>query len=415
MFSQDYERCGDNGHGFLSMDINVRIGHDFQADLDAISEIKSVPSILSIIQRTTGMGFVAVARVNADRWIACQVLDQIDFGLKPGGELKVETTICHEIRQSHQLVAIDDVSHDDHYANHHTPLQYGFKSYISVPILLKDGGFFGTLCAIDPRPAQVNNSVIIDMFKVFAELIAVHLDAREKMLDYEHKLTEEAEQAELREQFIAVLGHDLRNPLASMLAGTRILSKTALDDRARTVVSMMLKSVDRMTNLVDNVMDFARGRLGGGVRLTPSIQPLGPTLNQVVDEISSIWPDRVLEAHFDLSQPVEVDHPRLAQLFSNLLGNALTHGSPDGKIVIWGETNDKGFELWVSNQGEPIPEDAYARLFQPFTRSDDKAGAQGLGLGLYIASKIAEAHGGALTVSSSPAETRFTLFVPRAT
>jgi GAF domain-containing protein len=102
------------------------------------------------------MGFAAVARVTEDRWIACAVRDEIEFGLKPGGELKVETTICNEIRASGDRVVIDHVSQDEAFCRHPTPAMYGFQSYISVPIRRRNGAFFGTLCAIDPRPARLN-------------------------------------------------------------------------------------------------------------------------------------------------------------------------------------------------------------------------------------------------------------------
>jgi GAF domain-containing protein len=151
----------------------------FQADVDAIQRIDAVPKILEVVCRTTGMGFAAVARVTDERWICCAVRDEIQFGLVLGGELKVETTICHEIRQSHQAVVIDHVAKDEAFCGHHTPAMYGFQSYISMPIVLADGTFFETLCAIDPRPARLKNPEIVGMFTLFAELIAIHLGAIE--------------------------------------------------------------------------------------------------------------------------------------------------------------------------------------------------------------------------------------------
>jgi GAF domain-containing protein len=121
----------------------------FSEDLAGIARIEAVPRILEVICRTTGLGFAAVARVTEDRWIACAVRDEIAFGLQPGGELQVETTICNEIRRSGQLVVIDHVAEDPGFCRHPTPELYGFQSYISVPIVLSDGRFFGTLCAID--------------------------------------------------------------------------------------------------------------------------------------------------------------------------------------------------------------------------------------------------------------------------
>ncbi|MDB5586820.1 MAG: histidine kinase [Devosia sp.] len=385
---------------------------DFQHDIDAVKGIEAVPTILEVVCRTTGMGFAAVARVTEDRWIACQVLDNIDFGLKSGGELRVETTICHEIRQTGDAVVIDHVDNDPAFRNHHTPLQYGFQSYISMPITLPGGRFFGTLCAIDPRPARLQTPEVIGMFKLFAELIGYHLEAAEKLNSSEAHLLTERQTSELREQFIAVLGHDLRNPLASIQAGTNLLLKRPLDDKAITIVKLMQSSVSRMGELIENVLDFARGRLGNGLALRDESAEIEPLLSQVIAELRASWPDRAIQTEFALDRQVVCDRVRIAQLFSNLLGNALTHGAPDQAVRVGASTRNGAFELWVANAGEPIDPATLGRLFQPFYRGHVQASQQGLGLGLYIASQIAAAHGGTLEVTSSDAETRFTFVMP---
>ncbi|WP_052402824.1 ATP-binding protein [Muricoccus aerilatus] len=159
----------------------LRLPHDLYKDVVAVESIAAIPTILDVVCRTTGMGFAAVARVTEDRWVACGVKDDIAFGLKPGGELKVETTICHEIRQAGSAVVINHVAEDTAYCGHPTPAMYGFQSYISMPITLPNGMFFGTLCAIDPKPAKLNTPAIIGMFKMFADLIAFHLDANQRV------------------------------------------------------------------------------------------------------------------------------------------------------------------------------------------------------------------------------------------
>jgi signal transduction histidine kinase len=389
------------------------LAHDFQSDIDAIANIPAVPSILEVVCRTTGMGFAAVARVTEDRWIACGVQDNIAFGLQPGGELKVETTICNEIRASGQAVTIDHVSLDPIFAGHHTPAMYGFQSYISMPIVLPDGTFFGTLCAIDPKPARVNSPEIIGMFKLFAELIAFHLDAHNRLAASEALLLTERQGAELREQFIAVLGHDLRNPLAAIDAGARILLRTGLTDKAGTIVNQMQASVMRMSGLITNVLDFARGRLGGGLGLERRANVrLEPMLDLVVAELQATMPDRVIAIDFTQLGLVDCDAGRIGQLLSNLLGNAITHGAQDRPIRVMAHSDDKTFDLTVSNEGEPIPATAIEHLFKPFVRASARANQPGLGLGLYIASEIARAHDGTLTVYSADGQTSFTFHMP---
>src|SRR3979411_876151 len=106
---------------------------DLSADIAAVQGISAVPLILEVVCRSTGMGFAAVARVTDSRWVCCAVRDEIAFGLVPGGELEIETTICHEIRESGEAVVIDNVTLDTAYCGHHTPTKYGFQSYISMP------------------------------------------------------------------------------------------------------------------------------------------------------------------------------------------------------------------------------------------------------------------------------------------
>jgi GAF domain-containing protein len=291
---------------------------DFQADLDAIETIAAVPTILNVVCRVTGMGFAAVARVTEHRWVCLAVNDEINFGLKPGGELKVETTICHEVRDAREAVIIDHAAQDAVYCGHPTPEMYGFQSYISMPIFLKDGSFFGTLCAIDPKPAKLKNEGVIGMFRLFAELIAFHLDAGRRLATAEANLLDARTAAEVRDQFIAVLGHDLRNPLASIGAGTLLLQKTPLDDKARSIVALMEQSVVRMAALISNILDFARGRLGGGLTLERSDTPLEPVLKQIIAELQAVHPGRAVEAEFHLTQPVVArQQPHRAAVFES--------------------------------------------------------------------------------------------------
>ena len=227
-------------------------------------------------------------------------------------------------------------------------------------------------------------------------------------------LASERETAELREQFIAVLGHDLRNPLAAISAGARILqrSRALQQQKELRVLDMINSTVTRMSDLIDNILDFARGRLGGGITLHRAIRPLEPVLEQVVDELRTAMPQRVIETSFEIGEPVNCDCTRIGQLASNLIGNALTHGAPDQPVRVGAKTEGDELLLWVSNAGDPIPEAAMQRLFEPFFRGEVRSSRQGLGLGLHIASQIAQAHGGRIDVTSTSEETRFVFSMP---
>jgi len=359
------------------------------------------------------MGFAAIARVTEERWITCSVRDEILFGLTPGSELKVETTICHEIRQSGNPVIIDHVALDESFRKHHTPAMYGFQSYISVPIIRKDGTFFGTLCAIDPQPHKLETPEVTGMFTLFADLISFHLQGIEQLQASEGKLAEERKTAELRDQFIAILGHDLLNPVGATLNAAQLLLRIPGDERVARMAAIIQNSSYRMKGLIENILDFARGRMGEGITLVlKADEQLRVTLSHVITELRIIWPDAKIEVQMNLDSPVYCDNKRIAQLFSNLLANALTHGKKDAPVKVTALISDREFILTVTNNGKKIPEAAMSRLFQPFSRGEVKPGQQGLGLGLYISSEIAAAHGGSLSVNSTDEETSFTLRIP---
>jgi signal transduction histidine kinase len=178
-------------------------------------------------------------------------------------------------------------------------------------------------------------------------------------------------------------------------------------------VTIIQDSSYRIKGLIDNMLDFASGHLGDGIVLNRETElSLADTLHQVIAELNMVWPDRTIEVHIDLHTPVNCDAKRIAQLFSNLLSNALIHGSPDKPVSIQAFCTNNEFNLSVANAGESIPVATIEQLFQPFSRGEIKPGQQGLGLGLYIAQEIARAHGGIIEASSTSLEIRFTLRFP---
>ncbi len=224
----------------------------------------------------------------------------------------------------------------------------------------------------------------------------------------EDNLSAERQMAILREQFIAVLGHDLRNPLSAINGGAQVLLDSATNQQTTALAQMIKRSSSRMTELVENIMDFARTRLGGGMHFEKQFIELEPVLIHVVDELRSGWASREIETHFSVTHPVYCDSARISQLLSNLVANALVHGLPKGIVHVYAHTTEDSFDMSVSNSGNPIPEENIKTLFEPFKRERTSPSKQGLGLGLYISSEIARAHGGTLIVVSDEHETRFT-------
>ncbi len=370
-------------------------------DVAAIGRISAVPSLLKVICQNTGMGFAAVARVTDGTWTACAVEDTIQFGLKPGGRLQVQTTLCSESRAARQPVVIDHASTDPVYFNHHTPRLYNIESYISVPIIHSNGDYFGNLCAIDPRPARVSDARVVSMFTAFADLIARQLETEDLQVRTETALQSERATAELREQFIAVLGHDLRNPLSSVGAAAELLIRRTGEPDLVKLGTRLKTSTRRMSALIDDVLDLARVRLGSGMGLAiREADFLASGLKDVIDEVRAANPRLDIRDQLSINGMVRCDQGRIQQVLSNLLGNAVAHGAPDQPIVVRAVVRDDTLVLSVTNGGAPIPPDDIPRIFQPYWRPENSKPGGGLGLGLYICSEIVAAHGGTLQVTS---------------
>lgn len=149
-------------------------------DFALLRDDERIRSMLEEACAKTGMGFAAVAFVSEDQWIACQVVDKIEFGLNPGDELAIKTTICDDIRRTGKGVIIDDVTAEEEWHTHPVPILYGFRSYISLPIVRSDGSFFGTICAIDPEPRALRSTEVVSMMEEYARQIAALLDAADR-------------------------------------------------------------------------------------------------------------------------------------------------------------------------------------------------------------------------------------------
>ena len=304
------------------------------------------------------------------------------------------------------------------FETHLAPLlrMQGHVHEIALDLLMADGTKIPTIANAAERRDETGRHLFtrLTLFKA-VDRRTYERTLVEARLKAEAESKAERDYALLREQFIAVLGHDLRNPLSAVAAGIAVLGKReALGEHAQTILSEMNGSIERATALIDDVVDFARGRLGGGITVDRNADaPLAPVLEQVVGEMRAIAPDHRIEARIEIEEPVFCDRRRLAQLAANLLSNAVTHGASDQPICFDARTVGGDFELFVANGGTPIPEDVRTDLFRPFFRGAARPSRNGLGLGLFIAHAVATAHGGTLDVTSAEGETRFTFLMPR--
>ena len=382
----------------------------------AVARIDLVPTLLKVLCEMTGMRVALVARVTDKTWTACAVKDEAHFGLKPGMELAVNTTLCFDARASRAPIVIEHASADPRYYPHGAPKRYPIESYISVPIIRANGDYFGNLSTLDPRPSKVAPRTL-SMFNDFAALISAQLGHQVQQEQERRALLDERAAGELREQFIAILGHDLRNPLHAVYASGDMLERRLTDPKSLALASRIKANVRRMSALIDDVLDFARGRLGGGIGLElTDVDNINAGLATVVQELQDAQPECEIISHITVDRAVRCDLGKLQQAASNLLANALTHGLPHSPVKISAHADENDLVLEVWNAGEPIPPESLGKIFEPFWRHSVSTGRNGLGLGLHICSQIVRAHAGRISVTSTREDgTQFTVRLPLST
>lgn len=220
-----------------------------------------------------------------------------------------------------------------------------------------------------------------------------------------------------REVFLAILGHDMRNPLQAVRVQASILAQSkSLDDASGKIVTQMSASIDAMGRMMGELLDFTGTQLGAKMTILPEAMDLVQLCLEVIDEHKAIHPDRTIVFEHKGNLNGEWDQSRLRQLISNLVGNALQHGCPDSDVYLNIEEEAQAIVLKVRNLGAPIPPDSVSTIFEPMMRRttpEPCRQAGSIGLGLYIAREVARAHGGSISVHSTPEETVFTVRLPR--
>lgn len=324
------------------------------------------------------------------------------------GREALELLLEHDV-----AVALVDVQMPEMDGFELAELMRGTERTRHVPIIFVTAGareqqrmFQGyDLGAVDFLYKPIEPHVLQSKVKVFFDLYRQRQKLREQMDTLSDTLR-------MNEMFIAILSHDLRNPLNAVLTGSELLLRTSQEDAVRRIAERIRSSGRRMAGLVSDVLDMARTRVGAGIVL--SVQPLN--LGELVQGLVAEHQQQAeISVTLRGNLEGEWDAGRLAQAVSNLLGNAIAHGALDEPISIEASGDDRDRVTFsIANSGA-IPSSARARLFDPFRAGEARQKPDGgLGLGLYIVKQIAAAHGGGIELDASdPARTRFVLSLPR--
>ena len=221
---------------------------------------------------------------------------------------------------------------------------------------------------------------------------------------YERALEDRRRNEEVRDVFLGILGHDLQNPLSAVIVSAGMAARRpGIDEIQKKALGRVLSASDRMRRMIAQLLDMTRARVGGGLRVERRPASFSAMCQRVIDEARAANPSREIDAVVDGDLTCLFDDDRMAQVLSNLLGNAITHGAPDRPIVVAARRcHADSIELLVHNEGKAIEPALLDAIFDPFRRGGDatRRGSKGLGLGLFIAKQILLAHGGDLSVTS---------------
>lgn len=388
-----------------------------QNDVMAFSRIDAIKMILKTLSDITDLRYSIVARVTEDSWTACAIYDNMEFGLNPGDELELRTTYCNTIRERNAPLLVRHASREPEFQNHPALKTYAVESYIGVPLFRQNGEYFGVLCSLDLLPADISEKHL-ETFKLMARLIAHELEAEEQRseLDEALKLANQANEA--RARFTSILGHDLRNPLNSIVMAATILQRENISaENSLRMTNTILRTSRRMKFLIEDLLDASQTAQGNEILIQKEPGDLRDIFQPMIEEFRLVHQNRQIDFRAPENYYGEWDKGRLGQVLSNLLSNALSYGSPQFPIQVRLVNQDESVVLQVNNQGEAMSEEIRQNLFSPFWRGAKKVGenanSSGLGLGLYIVKQIVKAHGGIITVeSNNETGTSFAVILP---
>ncbi len=277
------------------------------------------------------------------------------------------------------------------------------ESFLGVPLVVA-GAIKGILVVIRPAPSS---SAEHDewLLSALADQAAVALE--KTRLD---------EIGEFREQLIGIVGHDLRNPLNTVLMAARLLVlREGLGEKETELARKITNSASLAVRLVDQLLDLTRSRLGGGIPIDPEPFDMNDVCLQVIGETELTHPERPLRADLRGDLRGVWDRDRMYQLIANLVGNAVQHGEPRSSVELRVDGGETEVVIEVANRGDPIPPASLPLIFDAFRlRGSRRSRTHGLGLGLFIAQQIARSHGGSIGVTSSASDgTTFRVRLPR--
>lgn len=438
---------------------------DIQHDIQHIQQINIIPTVLESLSTTLGLGWTAVSRVTDNQWIACSVKDELGFGLGPGDQIPFEDTFCKSVRNSGNLVVMDDAPNDETYCEHPIPKKFGFRAYLSFPITLPDGTFFGTLCGLDPESKKMNTPSVRKMFKLYSDLIGYHVyhqrELAAQLNSGEVTVPEELPQhlaAQMNfissleknvvetvqdlvaqniliermrddlQRYTSISSHQLQEPLRKIqVISSLILDREAdtLDPKSRKYFKRITKSATRMRDLIDALISYTQTAFQHGHFKSSSLEELLlKASGSLTHEIESTNATIELNGEVNLN----VNEAQFQMLLEQVIGNSIKFAHPDRdpKIIIEGrqishdfssesvQALNRGYcQVSITDNGQGFEPKSADEMFGLFRTIPGPGSKHGSGAGLAIAKKIVENHQGFIQAHGVPGEgARIDIYVP---
>lgn len=382
-----------------------------KCDPTVASEVETIDRALRAVCHTTSMRVAALVQEHDGQSVVVRIVDSAGLDISSAELLSLDVPFTSGVITDHYFLSSSHPSASGRLLLKGPIHSFEFPYYVCAPVYAPNGAILGMLWAMDMERAPQLSGPVRDLVLCLAELIG-YREAVKREPDVLRSNPDAAVQA-LPERVIGLLGHELRTPLSTMSTALQILVSLPIDKKGLEVVRIAQNSVRQMTETIENIVDFARARLGGGMVLHRSgSENLELILYKIVQEAQLKHPEHCVDADFDLSLPVDCDAQKVGRLASNLLTSSIKTAVAENPIHVVARTLHGALEISVTNKGAALVSSPLGTKVSQIGEEILDTNFRGGALSLFVCESIATAHGGTLNLTSNAEESSFFFRMP---